>query len=67
MQVRRYNHVRANVRNFLVGLTLAEVRKYRAEMVCDGSQGYVDEFIYELESELDGPVSGNDYPLPFTD
>jgi hypothetical protein len=36
-------------------------------MVCDGTEGFVEEFIRELEAELDGPVSGNDYNLPHTD
>ncbi|MHC5061787.1 MAG: hypothetical protein ACYTFK_11970 [Planctomycetota bacterium] len=59
--------LRGHVRNFLVGCTLSECRAYRAQMVCDGTEGFVEEFIRELEAELDGPVSGNDYNLPHTD
>lgn len=59
--------LRMNVRNFLVGLTLAECRAYRKSMRSDGSERYVDEYIRELEAELDGPVSGDDYPFPCTE
>jgi len=77
-----YNQHRANVRNGLAGLSLREVRLVRdgsvamavannisrASRECHaGIVKYANEFIRELEAELDGYASGNDYPLPCTD
>ena len=67
MTIMNRRQLRGHVRNFLVGLNLSECRRYRAQMRLDGTEDFVDEFIRELEAELDGPVSGNDYNLPHTD
>ena len=77
-----YNQHRANVRNGLAGLTLSDARLLRdgsielarsagsdyARRKChEDIVRYANEWIREVEADLDGYSSGNDYPLPFTD
>ena len=48
------NQLRANVRNFLVGLTMAEVRRELDLSVAMGDTaraGYIDEWLQELLAE----------------
>jgi hypothetical protein len=62
-----YNVHRANVRNFLVGLTLAECRDWAlaaSERGDTESAGYANEFISELEDELDDSPSCDDCTFP---
>jgi hypothetical protein len=49
--------IRQNVRNFLVGLTLSEVRNELALSIEMGSADrakYIEEFLHELEEEQAG-------------
>jgi hypothetical protein len=65
-----YNHHRANIRNYLVGLTLQEARIFLSGLVAaDDAKGagYAAEFVLEFEAEttdyyncdLDGNCAGD--------
>jgi len=70
-----YNHLRANVRNLLVGATLPEMRTFLAGAAERGEAQvveYAEEFIREVEAEnadcIDpAECSGDHYPLGCTD
>ncbi len=54
-----YNHLRANIRNAMVGMTVAEALEYRESLKADSSYsvehvGYVSEFLQELIEEEEG-------------
>lgn len=67
-----YNYHRANVRNYLVGLSLRESQEFLAGAAERGEAGvveYAEEWIRELEAEFVDPAecSGDHYQLACTD
>ncbi len=46
-----YNHLRANIRNAMVGMTVTEATEFVESFKFPESKGYAEEFVQELRDE----------------
>jgi len=47
-----YNHLRANIRNAMVAMTIAEATTFAASFKDAESRGYAEEFLRDLEKDF---------------